>query len=46
MKKVFSCEFCEIFKNTSFTEHLRVVASELKNWRSVDGRKASFLDLN
>ena len=25
--KVFSCEFCEISKNTFFTEHLRVTAS-------------------
>ena len=25
---VFSCEFCEIFKNTFFTEHFRAAASE------------------
>ena len=25
---VFSCEFCEIFKNTFFTEHFRTTASE------------------
>ena len=25
---MFSCEFCEIFKNTFFTEHLRATASE------------------
>ena len=25
--QVFSCEFCEIFKNTIFTEHLRTTAS-------------------
>ena len=24
---MFSCEFCEIFKNIFFTEHLRVTAS-------------------
>ena len=24
---MFSCEFCEISKNTFFTEHLRVTAS-------------------
>ena len=24
---MFSCEFCEIFKNTCFTEHLRATAS-------------------
>ena len=28
LAQVFSCEFCEIFKNTFFTEHLRVTASE------------------
>ena len=27
LAQVFSCEFCEIFKNTLFTEHLRVTAS-------------------
>ena len=27
MVQVFSCEFCESFKNTFLTEHLRVVAS-------------------
>ena len=26
VKKVFPCEFCEIFKNTFFTEHLRATA--------------------
>ena len=26
---MFSCEFCEISKNTFFTEHLRVTASVL-----------------
>ena len=29
LAQVFSCEFCEISKNTSFTEHLRGTASEL-----------------
>ena len=28
LAQVFSCEFCEIFKNTFFTEHLRTSASE------------------
>ena len=28
MAEVFSYEFCEIFRNTIFTEHLRVTASE------------------
>ena len=27
--QVFSCEFCEIFKNTCFTKHLRATASGL-----------------
>ena len=27
--QVFSCEFCEIFKNTYFIEHLRTTASEI-----------------
>ena len=27
---MFSCEFCEIFKNTFFTEHLRVTASDIR----------------
>ena len=26
LAQVFSCEFCEIFKNTFFTEHLRMTA--------------------
>ena len=29
LAQVFSCEFCEISKNTFFTEHLRVTASAL-----------------
>ena len=28
LAQVFSCEFCEIFNNTFFTEHLRVTASD------------------
>ena len=27
LAQAFSCEFCEIFKNTFFTEHLRTTAS-------------------
>ena len=30
---VFSCEFCEIFKSTIFTEHLWAVLSALNNLR-------------
>ena len=31
LAQVFSCEFCEIFKNTFFTEHVWTTASELIN---------------
>ena len=27
LAQVFSCEFCEIFKNTFFKEHVRATAS-------------------
>ena len=27
--KAFSCEFCEVFKNTYFVEYLQMAASEL-----------------
>ena len=30
---MFSCEFCEISKNTFFTEHLCATASWAKQWR-------------
>ena len=30
-RQVFSCEFCEIFKRTFFTEHLRVTAFVARN---------------
>ena len=30
LAQVFSCEFCEISKNTFFTEHLRTTASRLR----------------
>ena len=29
--QVFSCKFCEIFKKTYFVEHLRTIASVIKN---------------
>ena len=37
MAQVFSCEFCEISKNTFFTEHIWVTASVfvIKNFQSV-----------
>ena len=31
---MFSCEFCKIFKNTYFIEHLRVTASVFCRWYS------------
>ena len=36
LAQVFSCEFCEIFKNNFFTEHLRTTAyvfCVLKQWK-------------
>ena len=32
--QVFSCETCEIFKNTFFAEHLRMTASESSKYVS------------
>ena len=31
LAQVFSCELCEISRNTFFTEHLRTTASDFKN---------------
>ena len=31
LARVFSCEFCQIFKNTFFTEHLWTTASTYSN---------------
>ena len=33
LAQVFFCEFCEIFKNTYFTEHLWVTTSHQRRWR-------------
>ena len=30
LAQVFSCKFCEIFKNTFFTEHFQVNASNIR----------------
>ena len=30
LAQIFACEFCEIFKNTFFTEHLRTTASIIR----------------
>ena len=32
LAQVLSCEFCEIFKNTFFTEHLWATASKILQW--------------
>ena len=32
LAQVFSCEFCQISKNTFFTEHLRVTLSKKRPW--------------
>ena len=42
LAQVFSCEFCEIFKNTFFTEHLRTTASicsKVKLWNDVNNNQ-------
>ena len=36
LAQVFSCEFCEISKNTFFTEHLLATASSLSNENTQD----------
>ena len=36
LAQVFPHEFCEIFKNTFFTEHLRATASKFYNWTKRD----------
>ena len=43
--QVFPCEFCEVFKNAYFEEHLRRTASEsyLKNSVSIQIRKKGIL---
>ena len=40
LAQVFSCEFCEIFKNTFFTEHLWTTASDALElyWNSISAR--------
>ena len=34
LAQVFSCEFCDISKNTFFTEHLRTTASDCRSSHS------------
>ena len=38
LAQVFSCQFCEIFKNTFFTEYLQTTASNF-NWLCKDIKK-------
>ena len=35
LAQVFSCEFCKIFNNTFFTEHLRTTASDFFHWITI-----------
>ena len=35
LRSVLSCVFCEISRNTFFTEHLRVAASEVSTFQSI-----------
>ena len=35
LTQVFSCKFCESFKSTFFTEHLRVIASDFLSYDEV-----------
>ena len=39
LPQVFSCGFCEIFKNTFFTEHVWTTASVLKTSENVKLKK-------
>ena len=45
---MFSCEFCEVSKNTFFTEHLRATASKSigTNWiaLNVNGNNETYFD--
>ena len=40
LEQVFSCEFCEAFKNSFFTEHLRTAASDFFTGSQVNSWKA------
>ena len=42
LAQVFSCEFCEVFKNTLFIEHLRVTASEQGQYGAGNSNCESF----
>ena len=42
LAQVFSCEFCEISKNTFFYRAPPVAASESSHWRLVSGVRVSF----
>ena len=39
LAQVFSCEFCEILKNTFFTENLWTIASSYDSLRLLKGQK-------
>ena len=42
LAQVFSCEFCKISKNTSFTEHLRATASASTKMKLIDDTDTNF----
>ena len=42
--QVFSCEYCEVFKNTCFEEHLRTAASEMSHLLHSYCRPYKFVD--
>ena len=35
LTEAFSCEFCEISKDTFFTEHLWAIASEIHDYKAI-----------
>ena len=39
---MFSCEFCEISKNTFFTEHIRTTASGMGKRKRIVLKKAAY----
>ena len=42
LAQVFSCEFCEISKNTFFTEHLWTTASKMNDLKIILGVPDNF----
>ena len=42
-RQVFSCEICEIFKNTFFGEHMKTAASIGRLFRKVNAKLVIFI---